>query len=272
MNKLIVLDLDGTALDYDMKISPELIEQIGEIKEKNRVIIATGRSVSDAFRYYEQLKLDTYLICYNGGFIWNPIKKHIIKEYYQDSWKNLIDYLVNNLQKYKIRNFVVSVRERTYIYNAEENPYLWGIMIDDNLPCYTIDWKRSVMPTRAHRIVIAVEPNFLQQIKKEIEANFHDVDIYSWRGRNDIIDISLRNVEKWEAILEVAKEYNIPRQKIISFGDAKNDKCMLSNSGIGIAMKNATDDVKNVTNYVTKFSNNENGVAIFIEQNRKIFD
>ena len=47
---------------------------------------------------------------------------------------------------------------------------------------------------------------------------------------------------------------------------------MLSNSGIGIAMKNATDDVKNVTNYVTKFSNNENGVAIFIEQNRKIFD
>ena len=35
MNKLIVLDLDGTALDYDMKISPELIEQIGEIKEKN---------------------------------------------------------------------------------------------------------------------------------------------------------------------------------------------------------------------------------------------
>ena len=80
MNKLIVLDLDGTALDYDMKISPELIEQIGEIKEKNRVIIATGRSVSDAFRYYEQLKLDTYLICYNGGFILNPIKKHIIKE------------------------------------------------------------------------------------------------------------------------------------------------------------------------------------------------
>ena len=74
-------------------------------------------------------------LCYNGGFIWNPIKKHIIKEYYQDSWKNLIDYLVNNLQKYKIRNFVVSVRERTYIYNAEDNPYLWGIMIDDNLPC-----------------------------------------------------------------------------------------------------------------------------------------
>lgn len=52
--------------------------------------------------------------------------------------------------------------------------------------------------------------------------------------------------------------------KIVSFGDASNDMTMINNSDIGVAMINASEDLKKIANYVTDKSNNENGVYDFI--------
>ena len=74
---MIVFDLDGTILDNDLKISHNLIEICCDLKITTKIVIATGRSVSDAIQYYRILDLDTYLICYNGAFIWHPLTKKV---------------------------------------------------------------------------------------------------------------------------------------------------------------------------------------------------
>lgn len=58
--KVLVFDLDGTAITNDYVLTKELIDLCDQLRNRLDIIIATGRSVSDAFRYYQKLNFDTY--------------------------------------------------------------------------------------------------------------------------------------------------------------------------------------------------------------------
>ena len=60
--------------------------------------------------------------------------------------------------------------------------------------------------------------------------------------------------------------FNIQKSNSICFGDSGNDISMFESSGIKVAMKNATEDIKNIADYITEHSNNENGVIEFLKK------
>lgn len=66
--------------------------------------------------------------------------------------------------------------------------------------------------------------------------------------------------------MELYKLLNIEKNNIISFGDSMNDATMFEKSGYKIAMKNAKEELKNMADYITEFSNNENGVIEFLKK------
>ncbi|EAD7988570.1 Cof-type HAD-IIB family hydrolase, partial [Listeria monocytogenes] len=63
-----------------------------------------------------------------------------------------------------------------------------------------------------------------------------------------------------------AKTLGFDRKDIIAFGDETNDLQMLDYAGVGVAMGNATESVKNVANVVTA-SNQDDGIAVYLEEN-----
>ena len=71
---------------------------------------------------------------------------------------------------------------------------------------------------------------------------------------------------KWNAIKAVSDFYNINTDMLVAFGDDKNDLEMIKNCGIGVAVKNALDEVKNVAKYICETNNND-GVAKWLEKN-----
>ncbi|HLT56180.1 MAG TPA: HAD hydrolase family protein, partial [Bacillota bacterium] len=64
---------------------------------------------------------------------------------------------------------------------------------------------------------------------------------------------------------KVAQHYNIPKERIIAFGDEDNDMEMIDFAGVGVAMGNAIEPLKNIANHVTK-TNEEDGIAEFLEE------
>lgn len=78
-------------------------------------------------------------------------------------------------------------------------------------------------------------------------------------------EITKRNVDKWYAIEELMKIKGIKKEEVIAIGDNLNDKIMIENAGLGIAMGHSNPEVKKVADFVTK-SNNENGVALAIQK------
>ena len=70
---------------------------------------------------------------------------------------------------------------------------------------------------------------------------------------------------KGNGVKVLADKYNIPPEEIICVGDSENDISMIQYAGLGIAMGNATEEVKMAADYITDTNENE-GVAKAIER------
>jgi len=77
------------------------------------------------------------------------------------------------------------------------------------------------------------------------------------------VEIFSKGVSKYNAIKVLMKLENIDNMDVIAFGDGLNDVDMVNMCGIGVAMENALDSVKDISNYVT-ISHNDDGVIYFL--------
>ena len=80
------------------------------------------------------------------------------------------------------------------------------------------------------------------------------------------LEVSQKGVEKYNGISKIAQIENIENKNIIAFGDGLNDIDMLKKCGVGVAMKNALPEVKDVSKYIAKKTNIENGIVEFLKE------
>ena len=85
------------------------------------------------------------------------------------------------------------------------------------------------------------------------------------RSQKDFLEIIAPHVSKGDALEQLAQQYGIGLEHIISFGNAENDISMLSKTGYSVAVENAVDHVKLVACEVCGH-HNEDGVAHWIEE------
>jgi hydroxymethylpyrimidine pyrophosphatase-like HAD family hydrolase len=112
------------------------------------------------------------------------------------------------------------------------------------------------------KIIIGLELiNDLDELKKYISK-----ELYLEKMEDKIGLIMNKNATKWNGINELLKYYGIKKEKIISFGDDDVDIEMIEKCGIGIAMENGNERIKNKAKHICK-NNNEDGIARWIEDN-----
>ena len=78
-------------------------------------------------------------------------------------------------------------------------------------------------------------------------------------------EISSENVNKWNAIEFLIKKEQIKKEEVIAIGDNINDKEMIENAGLGIAMEGSTPIICDSAKYITK-TNDKDGVAVALEK------
>lgn len=96
--------------------------------------------------------------------------------------------------------------------------------------------------------------------RKMIKQGTEDVPIEYY-----YTEISLKDVDKWNAIEYLANKMNISKDEIIAIGDNINDKEMIENAKVGIAMGQSTPVITEIADFVTS-NNNEDGVAKALEK------
>ena len=80
------------------------------------------------------------------------------------------------------------------------------------------------------------------------------------------LDIYSSNANKGTAIDIIQKKFNISKKETMVFGDYLNDLEMMENAYYSYAMKNGHEKIKEVSNFETDFTNNENGVIETIKK------
>ena len=79
------------------------------------------------------------------------------------------------------------------------------------------------------------------------------------------IEVNAAGVNKGKALVRLGEILGISREEIMAFGDGANDLDMMKEVGIGVAMGNGKEEIKEAADYIAA-SNDEDGVARFLEE------
>ncbi|AAK78675.1 hypothetical protein BJV85_003312 [Clostridium acetobutylicum] len=267
--KLICVDMDGTVLDDEKKISNENIEAMKRAHDAGvKIAICTGRLFASALAYSDILGVKAPLIASNGGYIREKDNDNVIYESYLKNEEAKDIYHI--IEKYNVSMFFNTYN--TVISNKEfEENYTYN-KFNDNLP--KEKRVKLVYPKNMDKfleenvgeilkcICIDKDVEKLKLLRKEIES-LNRFDVVSSGEFN--FEIMPKGVSKGKAVKMLAAFYNIKQDEVICIGDNENDLSMIKCAGIGIAMGNAEDSIKQIADYVTD-TNNNSGVAKAIDK------
>lgn len=255
--KLIVSDIDGTLLNENHLVSKRFFEIYKSLQKRNVLFVAaSGRTHKSISEKLKPIKNDIIIVSENGAI---AIKKEklLLSTPILDQNLNKIVKLILNLE-----NTFPVYCGRDHIYITKLNP-VFKNLLNEYYPDYILINNEKDIEEPIYKIALyhsESSEKFIYPHIKHLEHNFKvKVSANHW------VDISENLAHKGHAIKFIQEMYNISPEETIAFGDYKNDIEMLKRAKYSYAKANAHDDVKAVSNYITK-SNREQGVEFILQQ------
>lgn len=264
MYKLIALDIDGTLVNDEKKITERTKSAIKAARERGvTVVLATGRPIDGIIRYLEELDMFTendYALSYNGALVLKSKDREVVSKV--GLLGSDLKYLFNLSKELDVNIHAFS--EERGLITPKENKYTEIEATLNNIK-YNLDDYSDISDDHSFiKIMMIDEPEKLdkaiEKLPKEVYEKYTVV-----KSAPFFLEFMNKKVNKGVGVELLAKHLNIKQEEIITMGDAGNDLHMIEYAGMGIAMGNATNDIKTIANYITE-SNNEDGVAKAIEK------
>ena len=287
MYKLIAIDLDGTLLNEYSMIPESTIEVLRKAKDLGvEIVLASGRPANSIITFAKNIGIDNYLIAGNGSLLYDiQNEENIFDEFFNKEQALQIadicdensvyynaytereivaDSLKYNVLIYEKENLTKPEGQRTHI-NIVPNirEYISDSSCDEYLKMTICDESKIVFDNVLRKLeqvdnIEILKPEWMS--KKYFKHGTSEFSLQYYFS-----EITKKDINKWVALEELAKRLNIKREEIIAIGDNVNDEAMIKNAGLGIAMENATDEIKNIADYITD-SYTDEGVKKAIEK------
>jgi len=264
MYKLVALDMDGTLLNSEKQISERTKQTIANARAQGtQVVLVSGRPTEGMMDYVEQLGMtgeDDYVLSYNASVVLKAksgeiIRSRILKGSDAKNLASLAHDLGVHVHAFTARQGLITPKQNYYTtHEATVN----GLPVSE-VDFATLDDDEAVM-----KVMMIDEPERLSAAINNMPAIA--TEQYTMvQSAPFFLEFLNPNSNKGAGVGMLAEHLGIDASEVIGMGDAGNDKHLIEYAGLGIAMGNATDDIKAIANHITA-SNDEDGVAIAIEK------
>ena len=261
--KLIALDMDGTLLKRDKTISPRTKAVLQQLQRKGySIVIETGRCPSGVLRYADSIGIDltkTYAVCYNGSAVC------ILGADKELSAVTKPGYMVREIAKLahqcgaKVHGYTQDralLVEDHNVYSQKE--------IDHSLsPFAEADFTALPDDEPFYKVIAVGAAPILDQLRASLPAHIHE-HFAVMRTDSYFLEFIAGKATKGSGLTELCRLLQIDPAQTIAIGDAENDEEMVRRAGLGIAMGNATPELKEIADVVT-LSCDEDGCAVCLE-------
>lgn len=263
---MLVLDIDGTLVGSDKTISEKTREAIIKAQQRGKIVaIASGRSIAGIRKTASNISLEQYggyVIAYNGTTVVNCKTGECI--YNQMVPKELVKPVYEAAKRVNAGIVIYNDNTKEMISGNGLNEY---IKIDAEACNVTInevsDFVKAVnFPF--NKFLLSGKPEHMAEVEKIMAKEFGD-RLNVFRSDPFYVELLPRYVDKGVAVEKLVKHLDIQREKVICIGDSYNDLPMLRFAGMGVAMGNAQQEVKEMADYVTA-SNDEDGIVNVIDK------
>ena len=268
--KLIALDLDGTLLTDDKRITPRCYAALRQAAEQGHYVVpATGRALHALPDVVKALPFVRYAITINGACVSNA-----------DTGEKLLRC---EIERDRALDIMAYSRRYDCMYDCYWDDAGWTERAFlERIDYYNRDEavRRLILQTRRPVDDLISKVRREMQTVQKVQLCFHAVaerdsawpeiaeafpDIAVTASFSNNLELNHKSATKGNALLLLADRLGIPRSDTVAFGDSSNDLSMLRAAGVGVAMGNASDAVKAVCGAVTE-SNENDGVAVWLER------
>lgn len=237
----MVIDLDGTLIGRDEKVSPVVAEAVAELDAIVSVSIVSGREPSDVLSFAAQLGLKAPQVSDNGAVILDPISGRTLQGFPMPS--RPAEEIVKRLDRLEV-SFIATHAEGTATSLSE-------------IPSWELARVSALDLDEAVADRIAVElggaPD-LHVVKASLPYNG------LWA-----VDFTGVGIDKGTAVRRVAEILGTETKRMVAIGDSYNDISMLRECGLAIAMGDSPREVRAVADHLAP-TVDEDGLALAIQQ------
>ncbi|MCJ7472211.1 MAG: HAD family hydrolase [Actinobacteria bacterium] len=253
MIRLITIDLDGTLFDSDSKISNDNKRAISKcINSGIKIVISTGKSIKCVDSVIKELGLVDLQIVSGGTIIITPdLKIQTVMKIPRNSVFNAI-----NLARDSGIGFGLDTTGGNLCYEKEHENLKYFLETGEIIEKVENIRQDSIVDNALlFTFLVDESDDFNEILRKNIED-----DVKIRRGGPYFLNILSREAGKVACLKQILKKSGIDKNEVMAIGDSNNDLGTVKFAGVGIAMGNATRDVKLAADHISS-DNNSSGVA-----------
>ena len=260
---MIATDLDGTLLDSHKQVSEETRKVLRELKNRGILFgIASGRPVESGQILVHDWGLEndiSFLIGMNGGALYDMRTKAKHKYYplSGDKFLEIMEHFkdMDVIFQCMLGNdrFVSKSTEKTRAHAKLFCEHEHEVDLQEFLPGREID-----------KLILFLDPELMPAVRQRA-TTFSDPAYTSMQTADNLYEYMDPRINKGFGIEKACKHYGITPDHVVAFGDAENDEAMIETVGLGVAMANASDELKKIADVVLKETNDQDGLAHFVE-------
>lgn len=270
MIKMVSMDLDETLLNTEKVITKSFESFVKKLKSNNIIpVVATGREYYSAHKFVGN-NVDIDLICNNGNVIRDNLsgKVHYVNPISDEDLKRVMAFDDNDevytslhIQRddgidlvYKKKNFTNF--EGTYV-DAFRGRNL-GLDDFENLEGNPL----SIVFAGSHDDLVALRNRMRDEISDRF--NFHIMKIR--REPKWMLEVLQKSGDKFYGVKKYAEIRGIDLKNVAAIGDDSNDVMLIENVGLGIAMKNGVERLRERADVVSDYDNNSDGAVKILDK------
>jgi Cof subfamily protein (haloacid dehalogenase superfamily) len=262
--KLVAIDIDGTLVTDEKKITPEVFEAIQEAKRQGvKIVICTGRPLPGVKGYLNELNLmdkGDYVIVFNGGLVQETSTGEEFVRYTMTH----DDYLEIEMWSRKLGVHMHAItNDAIYTANRNIGEYTINEAFLVKMPVkYRTPEEMSDKEIVKMMYIDAPEKlaQTIENVPLSMKENYTTVQSTPY-----YYEILNKRANKGAALLALAEKLGIDQSETMAIGDEANDLAMLEVAGLSVAMGNATESVKAACDVITE-TNNNSGVAVALRK------
>lgn len=264
--KLIALDMDGTLLRSDKTIDPDSVRDIRAACGAGiQVAFCTGRGIPELTAYFDIVPMMRYAVCDSGAVVYDCAERRILSCESMD--RAAVCEAVRAAAKYRAMVHFLTAEES--VATAEDVAH----MADFHMGVYQkmfsgIARQVDDMMAEARRNGTVAKVNLYFRSAEDREtccAELRESGLPFYLAYTDETSLELTSpdVTKASGLKRLADHLGIPMAQTVGIGDSGNDRAMLEQAGLSVAMGNADADLRELCDRVT-LDNDHNGVGAAI--------
>ena len=239
--RLIATDLDGTLLGKDKRPTPSVVGSLRRARDRGvHIAIASGRMTCTQRDLAREMGLDCSMISYNGSVVVQEDGTIVENDLDADAMMDIIEYCYD-------RGYYVQTYRDDVIFTDRDSPMLRSDMDSWSAEIRFGDL-REMEPMSAPKVVIVVDPSMTPGIMHDIQAMHPSLSVT--QSSPYVVEIMPPGIDKSYGLRMVCERLGIDREEVVAFGDNKNDISMIGWAGLGVAVANAADELKDVADIV----------------------